>query len=333
MLFKKTIYWEVNLLFTISHYFGLAPFHYNFKPSPFYILISISFLIITFSDFIFMIIYMETINDTYVLSKFSLILERSQLIIIVTSVIISIIKPLYNIRTFNFIAKTLDNCDNNLKEVGIFISHNRIYSIVLISIKLFSVSVIFICDIILFNTTRNISAFAMEYICTMPLYFNNIVEAQFMVLLNSVQKRFNILTENIILNKNRNYLQKIKQMNVFTKVYNNLIDVCEKINTLYSLQILLIISSIFIITTANLYHVIEKVIKYLTEKKYNDYNLLIMLTYRILLRSTEVWALITSCVNTQEKSPKDFLHLLFIILDKVMFGINMFRAISDFIFL
>lgn len=297
----KDVYWEAHPPFLVSRLLGVAPMDSMFLLTKGLAGFTVAFLMFNIYLGVHLSITMERANNMFEMSGFSLILERAQLAIIICSVVVSGLKAIFNVKTLYGVMRQLAYLDRKLYEIGINVPYSRLYGYLLTSARLALIMSLFLPDLFVFKSWRNMDFLVVQYILIMPLLVGNIVQVQFMVLLELVQRRIRILTDSLKdIGQGSNNVVKPNHLHILVSVHSSLLTICEIVNNLYSPQILLILSSIFIVTTANLYHVIEKMIVFISLKKWNDLNFLAMTTYRIFVRSLEVWTMVTTCVNTQE---------------------------------
>ncbi|CAH1401142.1 unnamed protein product [Nezara viridula] len=95
---------------------------------------------------------------------------------------------------------------------------------------------------------------------------------------------------------------KTNKFQTLLSTHSSLVTVCENINGLYSLQILIILSSIFVLSTSNLYYVILKTIEMINLRSFSQMDMFLMNCYRIVVRAYEVWTMVTSCVCMQDQA-------------------------------
>lgn len=308
---RKDVYWEVRPPFTVSRFLGVSPMDDRFVLSKLYLALSMSMLFVSISFGMVLGVYMEKTNKIFDMSGFSLILERGQLFIIVLTVVVSCIKSVANVKTVFGVMKKFAALDRMLHDIGIHVPYSRLYGYVLTSIRLTAIMSICLPDIVVFKSFTNISFLLVQYNLIVPLLVGNVVQVQFMVLLELAQRRIRIMTDKLKEIGSGNNFIKTQHLHTLISVHSSLISTCEIINSLYSPQILIILSSIFIVTTANLYHVIEKLIVFLQTKKLSELNFVGMTSYRIFIRSMEVWTMVTACVNTHELVSFIFLAILY----------------------
>ncbi|CAH1390312.1 unnamed protein product [Nezara viridula] len=60
----------------------------------------------------------------------------------------------------------------------------------------------------------------------------------------------------------------------------------------------MIFSGIFILTTTNLYHVVEKLIVFVAKKDARPLNFATITTYRVMVRAYEVWTVMIAAATT-----------------------------------
>lgn len=294
---SKDVYWEVGPPFIVSQILGISPMTLKFNLSKTYLgyAIAIFALAVIISTYVFS--FMERLNGMLEMSPFSLILERAQLIMVLMGVVICFLKAIVNIKTSSRVMKSMASLDSRLHEIGAVIPYSRMFSYYITFLRLFLISSLFLPDLLLFKSFQNLNYLLVQYVLIMPILIVNLVQVQFMVLLDVVQRRINVLIS-VLKNASKNErCMPESHLHTLLSVYSSLLTLCDEMNWLYSPQILFILSSVFINATANLYHVIEKLIVFITVK---HYSFLAMTTYRILVRSLEVWTLVTTCVNTQD---------------------------------
>nr|QQP19795.1 gustatory receptor 5 [Tropidothorax elegans] len=315
MLKGKDIYWESFPPFFISRFLGVSSMDDQFYINKSYLGINMILLTMYATLSIYLWVDMESTNNIFQMSGFSLILERAQLIIIFITVTVSTIKSILNIKTLRGVIEHISFLDKNLHEIGVKVPYSRVYGYILITAKIILLLILWLSDFVLFKSYSNWSFLLVQFNLIFPLLVANVIQVQFMVLLELVQRRIRTLSAKLNdIDKGKNFV-KTNHLHVLISVHSSLLGICEIINALYSPQILIILSSIFIVTTANLYHVIEKLIGFISQKKLSDLNFLAMTTYRIFVRSLEVWTMVTTCANTQELAREFNLNLYQLMID------------------
>lgn len=92
----KDIYWEVRPVFLVSKFVGLSPYTKRFKLSPFFVAVTIVYLLWTFLDSAVIMIAINDVNGTFQMSQYSLYLERFQLLMVGSTMIVSMILSIAN---------------------------------------------------------------------------------------------------------------------------------------------------------------------------------------------------------------------------------------------
>ncbi|KAE8573178.1 putative gustatory receptor 28a [Halyomorpha halys] len=317
------VYWETSPLFSISKIFGIAPYNSIFRLSLVHTSITILFLSLILGDALYLGIYMEQVNDSYQLSGFSLMLERFQLIMVIVTLIVCMMKAINNVKLIRIVMETLGTVDDYLLGLNVEEKRERYSMYVTLFVRLFSLFSLIMVDLVITKMYRKLDSILIECMLMYPLIIINIVETQFIVLLNVVKKRLiavkkklNEITKKGVRNINLEILQTL------ATAHSTLVDICQDINSLYSHQILMIFSGIFILTTTNLYHVVEKLIVFVAKKDVKMLNFATITSYRVMVRAYEVWTVVRSCSKANEKAKEFNTQLYQLMIDDRMNDIS-----------
>lgn len=188
--------------------------------------------------------------------------------------------------------------DKDLRSVGVFVSPSRRFGLIFVTLRLSVVLVILIKEGL--HTVGSLTTLMVQYIILAPLTMAYMAESQFMVLVNAVKLRISTMIADMKDEQPLKYHAKSKKLLTFITVHSFLVESCSAVNSLYAVQILMIVSSIFVNSTANLYHVIEKTINLIEDYHEADLLTLTVTASRVVVRSYEVWSVVATCFETQE---------------------------------
>ncbi|BET01248.1 Hypothetical protein NTJ_14064 [Nesidiocoris tenuis] len=298
MLDSKDIFWELHPVFFLSRFVGLSPYTKRFKISCVWISVTIFYLILTLSDSTLIMIAMEKVNTTFILSPYSLILERVQLLLVTITMTTSLFLAITNAKSLAELMESFLRADRDLWKVGVFISPSRRFCFKTVAIRFAIIFAILIYEIR--HTLSSIQQLLVQYIILAPLTLGCVAEAQYMVLINAVRHRINVMILDMKEDKAQSYSAKSKKLETFVIIHSSLVESSSVINSLYAIQILMLISSIFINSTANLYHLIEKTVDLVRLYNYKDFATLMVMVCRVTARSFEVWSVAATSFDTQE---------------------------------
>ncbi|CAH1403133.1 unnamed protein product [Nezara viridula] len=129
-----------------------------------------------------------------------------------------------------------------------------------------------------------------------PLYVSNITEYQHNVLLDTIQKRFNFLKKELSSVKKRpSSFRRQGEVESLLKLYDYLVQCCGTINEIYGKQILLFVTSIFLMTTANADYVAEGIIQLVLNRGGRPIGELFTFGYWAIIRLVELWSVVDTC--------------------------------------
>lgn len=296
------VYWETSPLFSISKIFGIAPYNSFFRLSLVHTPITVLFLSLILGDALYVGVYMEKVNDSYQLSGFSLMLERFQLMMVILTVVVCMMKSINNVKLIRTVMETLGSVDDYLSGLNFEEKRERYSMYLTLFVRFFSLLSLIMVDFVITKMYRKLDSILVECILMYPLIIINTVETQFIVLLNVIKKRLIVVTKklNAITKKDGRNIN-LEVLQTLATIHSTLVDICGDINSLYSHQILMIFSGIFILTTTNLYHVVEKLIVFVAKKDARPLNFATITTYRVMVRAYEVWTVVRSCSTVNEK--------------------------------
>ncbi|KAE8573907.1 Gustatory receptor 19 [Halyomorpha halys] len=290
------IYWEAFPVFSVSKIVGVAPYTDSFVLSVQHLAYSCLFLLVSLADACYLTFKLESNSD------FSLILDRLQLFILELSLVVSIIKAVTNVTTIRWVMNKLETLDTNLARIGVHVQHQRLDMFSVMLTRVFLVFTLFLCDLWEINVYRTWRSILHAYAMLVTVLLGNIVQVQFIVLLNLVQRRMRLLIVKLNQFALSDGFIKTNKFQTLLSTHSSLVTVCENVNGLYSLQILIILSSIFILSTSYLYSVILKTIELITLRSFSGMDIFLMICYRIVVRAYEVWTMVTSCAGMQEQA-------------------------------
>lgn len=291
----EDIYWEAFPVFSVSKIVGVAPYTDNFVLSVQHLVYSFLFLLVSLTDACYLTFKLERNSD------FSLILDRLQLFILELSLVVSIVKSVTNVTTIRWVMNKLETLDTNLARIGVHVHHQRLDMFTVMLTRVFLVFTLFLCDLWEINVYRTWRSILHAYAMLVTVLLGNIVQVQFIVLLNLVSRRMRLLIVKLNQFAVSDGFIKTNKFQTLLSTHSSLVTVCENINGLYSLQILIILSSIFVLSTSYLYNVILKTIELITLRSFSHMDIFLMICYRIVVRAYEVWTMVTSCVCMQDQ--------------------------------
>ena len=296
------VYWETSPLFVVSKIFGIAPYNEFFRLSKIHTPFTLLVLSLILSDALYIGFYMEKVNDSFQLSVFSLILERFQLMMVILTVVVCMTKSIKSVKLMRMVMENLGSVDDYLARIFVEEKPERCEMYFTLFVRFFSLLSLMLVDCVVSKMYRKLDSILVECILMYPLIIINTVETQFIVLLNVVKRRMIVVTEKLdeLTKKSRRNIN-MEVLQVLATVHSSLVDICDDINALFSHQILMIFSGIFILNTTNLYHVVEKLIVFVSTKNARQLNFDTITLYRVLVRAYEGWTVVTSCSKTHEK--------------------------------
>uniref|UniRef100_A0A146LU20 Gustatory receptor n=3 Tax=Lygus hesperus TaxID=30085 RepID=A0A146LU20_LYGHE len=304
----KDIYWEVHPVFFVSRFLGMSPYTRRFKLSLICTTVTVLYILWTASNSTYIFILMHKLNSTFKLSPYSLILERVQTSIVTIVMIMSFCLSIANVRQLEGLMESFSRADRELRGVGVFVSPSRKFGLITIGIRLTIVFSILYKE--LRATAGTVTQLMIQYLIIAPMTMAFIPEAQFMVLVNAIHLRVSTMIADMKSDVVNHYSSKSKKLQAFIIVHSFLVESCSTINSLYQIQILFIVSSIFINNTANAYHVIEKTVHLILHFSEADALTLTITASRVILRTYEVWSVVATCFRTQE-TIKEFNCMLY----------------------
>ncbi|KAL1138601.1 hypothetical protein AAG570_008664 [Ranatra chinensis] len=290
---------EMRPVLVASRALGVAPWGRDLRISLPLALYSAAFMVANLSLGGYIGVQMNMLNSIFSLSLFSLVLERFQALVVVATIVVSVTMCFLNGGKLACLAESMSRVDARLSAFGLVARRRSCLPLTLGRLLLLvSLPVVGFAG---FHTYSSFKTITVEYICFVPLAVANMVQVQFITLLSLVTSRVLLLTRHLKkLSACRSHPATVHKLEAMASVHSSLIAICEIVQSMFSPQILIVLSSIFIITTANLYHVIDKTVKFLSGQK-DDVNVLLIISYRIFVRSYEVWALIASAVDASTK--------------------------------
>ncbi|KAF6212701.1 hypothetical protein GE061_013227 [Apolygus lucorum] len=263
----------------------MSPYSRSFKLSRIWLTVTILYIVWTAYNSTFIFILMHKLNQTFKLSPYSLILERAQTSIVTIVMILSLCLSIANVRHLGGLMESFVRADKDLRSVGVFVSPSRKFGLIAIGIRLTIVLSILYKE--LRATAGTVTQLMIQYLIIAPMTMAFVPEIQFMVLVNAVNLRVSTMIADMKTDVVNRYCSKFKKLQAFIIVHSFLVDSCSTINSLYQVQILLIVSSIFINSTANAYHVIEKTVNLINHFSEADALTLTISASRVVLRSYE----------------------------------------------
>ncbi|CAB0012675.1 unnamed protein product [Nesidiocoris tenuis] len=135
------------------------------------------------------------------------------------------------------------------------------------------------------------------YIRIMPQFVTFVVEVQFIVLVHALKTRVLIMTKAVDALARKSYPYKPKKLMVMSTSHSTLVEMASTINNMFTLQMLLIMFTIFLLATAHLYHLNVAITTLGGEM---EYFASLTLVLKLGIRCYEVWTLTTTCVGVQE---------------------------------
>lgn len=286
----KDIYRELRPVFFISKLIGLAPYNYHLQLSE--ITCSITFVMILLTSAATGFLVVAPFHEQ---NTFSLILDRGQTLLLGFTTITALAKSPMNAASLTNLGRLFVKIDMDLKSVGVFVSHS--YRFGLLGVVVRCIILLPVLLLGLYTSARvSTTVIIAEYIDIMSQLTTFLIEMQFVTLANCVRTRVATMTKhlNALAAKPSSY--KPKKLLVLSSSHSSLVDMISTINDLYTVQMLFIMFTIFLLATANLYELIAAVT---TETRHDVFHLLLV-TLKVFLRSFEIWTITTVCVEVQE---------------------------------
>lgn len=287
----RDIYRELQPVFFASKFVGLAPYTRTFQLSQ-------------IDSFITSTLVLSTLVITGIITTlrpgdettFSLILERGQVILLGLSAIVSLIGALLNADHLAGLARNFLAIDNDLKSVNIFVSHSSRFGIIQFIVRTLILVPVIILDALSASPIDLIKILKI-YIRIMPQFVTFVVEVQFIVLVHALKTRVLIMTKAVDALARKSYPHKPKKLMVMSTSHSTLVEMASTINNMFTLQMLLIMFTIFLLATAHLYHLNVAITTLGGEM---EYFASLTLVLKLGIRCYEVWTLTTTCVGVQE---------------------------------
>ncbi|KAE8573159.1 Gustatory receptor 21b [Halyomorpha halys] len=291
--------------------FGVALFTPKFKYVVLYSCYAFLVLIIHIACSGYSIVFLQSMDESLYSSILRLSLDRFQFSIGLFYASLAIVSSFnYRIETLNTLRR-LETVDDFLRKNGANLSFNKrrylfgaLFRLALVTIG---------CSLEHFNQTPIDSwARVIFFNCQFfPLYIANITEYQHNVLLNTIQKRFNSLQEELSSIKKRpSSFSRQAELESLLKLYDRLVQCCGTINEIYGKQILFFVGSIFLMTTANADYVAEGIIELVLDRPSKPIGVLFTFGYWAVLRLVELWSVVDTCEAVVQKA-KDFSAALY----------------------
>lgn len=286
----------------MSRIFGVAVFTPGFQYTSVYCCYSFLILMIHIASSGYSLAYLHLMDEPLYSSVLRLSLDRFLFSLGFLSAFLAIVSSFYSrTETLNTF-KRLEAVDDVLRKNGanIAFSKRKYFLGALFRLGLLTVGVVLEhCTNTPVDSWDRVIFFNFQFF---PIYVSNITEYQHSVLLNTIQKRLSCLQEELSsISKRASSFRRQAELESLLKLYDSLVQCCGTINEIYGKQILLFVTSIFLMTTANSDYVVEGIIEHVLSSRGRPFGELFTFGFWAVLRLVELWSVVATCEAVIQK--------------------------------